>query len=208
MTNAEVIATTLDELLDHEVTLIIYGRAALALGFDNVPEAVGRSLDLDVILPFSDAAKIEADDQFWSAQQQLNKSLENHGLYLTHIFQEDQVFLRPDWEKYIRPVLRPVTQRLKLFRPDTVDLILTKMMRGGDAQDLEDIQFLVESEGLTLEAMEPAFASVRIPDVEELRETFQQALRHVRNIITNLEIRKTGKLEPRPSESSSLDSLR
>ena len=76
MTNAEIIATTLDGLLDHEVRLIIYGRAALALGFDNVPESVGKSLDLDVILPFSEAARIEADDQFWAAQQQLNKSLE------------------------------------------------------------------------------------------------------------------------------------
>jgi hypothetical protein len=184
MTNAEIIATTLDALLDHEVTLIIYGRAALALGFDNVPEAVGRSLDLDVILPFSQASRIEADDQFWAAQQQLNKSLESSGLYLTRIFQEDQVFLRPDWEKHIKPVLRPSTHRLKLFRPDTVDLILTKMMRGEDAQDMEDIQFLVESEGLTLEAMEPAFASVRIPDVEELRETFQKALLRVRKILT------------------------
>lgn len=192
MTNAEIIATTLDALLDHEVTLVIYGRAALALGFDNVPEAVGRSLDLDVILPFSEAARIEADEQFWAAQHQLNKALENKGLYLTHIFQEDQVFLRPDWQKHIKPVLRPITHRLKLFRPDTVDLILTKMMRGDDAQDMEDIQFLVESEGLTLEAMEPAFASVRIPDVEELRETFQRALTHVRMIITDLETQKSG----------------
>jgi hypothetical protein len=112
----------------------------LALGFDDVPEAVGRSLDLDVILPFSEAARIEADDQFWSAQQELNKSLESKGLYLTHIFQQDQVFLRPDWEKHIKPVLRPSTHRLKLFRPDTVDLVLTKMMRGEDFQDMEDIQ--------------------------------------------------------------------
>jgi hypothetical protein len=130
MTNAEIITTTLDGLLDHEVRLIIYGRAALALGFDNVPESVGKSLDLDVILPFSEAARIEADDQFWAAQQQLNKSLQSCGLYLTHIFQEDQVFLRPDWEKHTKPVLRPSTRWLKLFRPDTVDLILTKMMRG------------------------------------------------------------------------------
>jgi len=191
MTNAEIIATTLDGLLDHEVKLIIYGRAALALGFDNVPEAVGRSLDLDVILPFSEVARIEADDQFWAAQHQLNKSLESRGLYLTHIFQEDQVFLRPDWEKHIRPVLRPSTHRLKLFRPDTVDLILTKMMRGEDAQDMEDVKFLVESEGLTLDTMEPAFASVRMPDVDELRETFQKALLPVRRILAN----RQGKLQ-------------
>jgi hypothetical protein len=183
MTNAELIATTLDGLLDHEVSLVVYGRAALALGFDHVSEAVGRSLDLDVILRFSDAASIEGDDQFWSAQQQLNQALEGSGLYLTHIFQEDQVFLRPEWAKHIKPVLRPNMRWLSLFRPDTVDLILTKMMRGEDAQDMEDIQFLVESEGLTPEAMEPAFAAVRIPDVEELRQTFQRALGPVRRIL-------------------------
>ncbi len=138
-----------------------------------------------MILPFSATARIEADDQFWAAQQQLNKSLESTGLYLTHIFQEDQVFLRPEWEKHIRPVLRPGTHRLKLFRPDTVDLILTKMMRGDDAQDMEDIQFLVKSEGVTLDVMEPAFASVRIPDVEELRDSFQRALLRVRRIMTH-----------------------
>ena len=44
MTNPEIIATTLDALLDHDVNLIVYGRAALALGFDNVPEAAARSL--------------------------------------------------------------------------------------------------------------------------------------------------------------------
>lgn len=48
---------------------------------------------------------------------------------------------------------------------------------------MEDIQFLVESEGLTSEAMEPAFAAVRIPDVEELRQTFQRALGPVRRIL-------------------------
>ena len=82
-------------------------------------------------------------------------------------------------------MLRPGTHRLKLFRPDTVDLILTKMMRGDDAQDMEDIQFLVKSEGVTLDAMEPAFASVRIPDVEELRDSFQEALLRVRRILTS-----------------------
>ena len=34
MTNAERILVTLDKRLDHEVTLVIYGRAAIALGFE------------------------------------------------------------------------------------------------------------------------------------------------------------------------------
>lgn len=40
MTNAERILVTLDAHLDHEVTLVLYGRAAVALGFENPPDAV------------------------------------------------------------------------------------------------------------------------------------------------------------------------
>lgn len=183
MTNAEIIASTLDELLDHEVSLVVFGRASLALGFNNVPEAVGRSLDLDVILRFSEISKIESDDQFWEAQQQLNRALESSGLYMTHMFQEDQVFLRPDWEDYIQPVLRPPTRRLRLFRPCAIDLVLTKMMRGGDAQDMEDVRFLVQQGTITVDEMEQAFATVRIPDVEELHDAFEEALPRVREIL-------------------------
>jgi hypothetical protein len=50
---------------------------------------------------------------------------------------------------------------------------------------MEDIQFLVKSEGVTLDAMEPAFASVRISDVEAFRESFQRALLRVRRILNN-----------------------
>lgn len=122
MTNAEIIASALDDLLDHEVSLVAYGRASIALGFDHVPEAVGRSLDMDVILRFSSAAQLEADDQFWDSQAKVNEVLEKQGLYMTHLFEEDQVFLRPDWEQHIVPVLRPATRWLKLLRPATIDL--------------------------------------------------------------------------------------
>ncbi len=155
------------------------------MGFDNVPEAVGHSLDLDVILRFSEIQRLENDDQFWEAQQQLNKTLVTSGLYMTHLFQEDQVFLRPEWEKYIQPALRPSTRWLKFFRPDTVDLILTKMMRGTDAQDMEDVEFLVRQGNITRAQMEQAFATVRIPDVEELHAAFQEALHKVRQTLTS-----------------------
>ena len=67
MTNAELPAVTLDDLLDHEVSLIVYGRAALALGFPNPPEDVANSLDIDIILPFLHIQTIENDNQFWVA---------------------------------------------------------------------------------------------------------------------------------------------
>ena len=49
MSNAERILGVLDGLLDHEVPLVIYGRAAIALGFANPPEAVNRTLDVDSV---------------------------------------------------------------------------------------------------------------------------------------------------------------
>jgi len=183
MTNAEIIASALDGLLDHEVSLVTYGRASIALGFDDVPAAVGRSLDMDVILRFSNSAELEADDQFWEAQAQVNAILEKQGLYMTHLFQEDQVFLRPDWEKFIVPVLRPATRFLKLFRPHTIDLILTKMMRGNDPQDMQDVEFLIRRDGITREQMEPAFRDVRMPDIQELRDAFERALPVVRGLL-------------------------
>lgn len=138
---------------------------------------------MDVILRFSKTAELDADDQFWEAQARVNVELEKRGLYMTHMFEEDQVFLRPDWEQHIVPVLRPPTRWLKLFRPHTVDLILTKMMRGDDAQDMEDVAFLVRHDGITPEQMEPAFATVRMPDIQELRDAFDRALPAVRRIL-------------------------
>ncbi|MCX6876921.1 MAG: hypothetical protein NTW21_24370 [Verrucomicrobia bacterium] len=51
-----------------------------------------------------------------------------------------------------------------------MDLILTKMMRGNDPQDMDDVAFLARQDGVTPEQMEPAFVAVRMPDVQELRE--------------------------------------
>jgi hypothetical protein len=93
------------------------------------------------------------------------------------------VFLRPEWKSYVRPISRPALSRLKLFRPDAIDLVLTKMMRGEDPQDLDDIRFLISSEGLTKVVMEHAFQMVRIPDSEEFRNAFNRALPHVRTML-------------------------
>jgi len=49
---------------------------------------------------------------------------------------------------------------------------------------MEDIAFLVRHCGVTLEQMENAWASVRIPDVQELRDAFEWGLPVVRNILT------------------------
>ena len=110
---------------------------------------------------------------FWLAQQQANAELEPEGLYLTHLFRELEVILTPDWAD--RRVPTPLKfPHLSVFRPSTLDLILTKMARG-DENDLADIRFLLSREPLTAVQLTEAFARARVPDVPEIRELFQAA---------------------------------
>ena len=174
-TNPELLITALDEALDHDVSLVVYGRASIALGFDNVPGEVNETLDIDAIIRLSQLDDLVNDDQFWDARDRVNELFKDEGLYITHLFQEDQVFLRQNWEREIVPLLRPPTRHLRLFRPATIDLILTKMMRGADQQDMCDIEFLVRHDCITGEQLEEAFREVQIPDIQELRDTFERA---------------------------------
>jgi hypothetical protein len=79
MVNAERILLALDSYLDHEVQFVVYGRAAIALGFINPPEAVGRSLDVDAIIPASQTLRLQQDINFWDAQEAANRDLEKDG---------------------------------------------------------------------------------------------------------------------------------
>lgn len=183
MINAERILLTLDRSLDHEVSLVIYGRAAVALSFASAPEAVGWTLDVDVIIPVSQVPRFQEDTNFWDAQEAANRLLEKDGLYITHLFGADQVFLRRDWEQYLLPVTRPPTRWLRLFRPATPDLILTKMMRGDDPQDMADIAFLIRHDQITPAQIESALDEAVIPDLDELRDAFERAKPRVRNLV-------------------------
>ena len=169
MINAERILSALDRRLDHEVSLVIYGRAAIALGFENPPEAVTKTLDVDALIPVSQIARFRADFTFWDAQEGTNRELEKDGLYITHLFEADQVFLRRDWEQHLVAITRPATRWLRLFRPATLDLILTKMMRGDDPQDMADIAFMIRHDRVTPDQVESAIADAVIPDLAELR---------------------------------------
>ena len=188
--NPTEVLLALDRELDHEVGLVLYGRAALYLGFPDAPAEFGTTQDVDGIIRLSQLSVLMEDDGFWEAQERANLFLEPRGLYITHLFSEDQVFLRPEWEQYLVPVLKPETRWLRLFRPHAVDLIVTKMMRGKDSQDMEDVAFLVRKSGVTSAEMEVAFQQVRIPDVPELRDAFDRALPRVREILN-----RNGQLE-------------
>lgn len=182
MDNASVILTALDARLDHSVRLILYGRAALQLGFDTPPVETAHSKDVDAIVPLADLNSLSADERFWDAQEAVNLQLRPKGLYITHLFRADQVFLRRDWEQHLVAITRPPTRWLRLFRPATLDLILTKMMRGDDAQDMSDIQFLIQHDQVTPEQIETALNDAVIPDLVELRDAFELAKPRVREM--------------------------
>ncbi len=173
MNNPARILRTLDRHLTAPTELTLFGRAALVLGYSAAPSAMTATHDVDAILPLS---WIEAEDQnmdFWQAQQRTNAELEPDGLYLTHLFRELDVILSPDWLTHRVPI--PLAFRhLTLFRPATLDLILTKMARA-DENDLDDIRFLLSQEPLSGHQLRAAFSRARVPDVPEIRELFLAA---------------------------------
>lgn len=179
VSNPERLLLSLDELLDHPVSLVLYGRASVWLGFDRPPPEVGATKDVDAIIRMSQLEEIVNDGQFWDARDEVNRRFHSEGLYITHLFQEDQVFRRPDWLEHIVPVTRPVTQKLELFRPGTLDLILTKMMRGDDEWDMQDIDFMIRHDNLSEASLEQAMKEAIIPDLQEYRASFDKARRRV-----------------------------
>jgi hypothetical protein len=100
MDNASIILSTLDRHLTTPARLILYGRAALQLGFENAPAETAKSQDVDAIIPVGDLLALTEDMQFWDAQAATNRELLPLGLYITHLFRADQVFLREGWEQY------------------------------------------------------------------------------------------------------------
>jgi hypothetical protein len=165
------------------VSLVVYGRAGIVLGFEDAPEAVKLTLAVDGIIPMSQIEVFRSDNNFWDSQEATNRELEKDGLYITHLFEADQVFLRRDWEQHLIPITRPPTRWLRLFRPATLDLILTKMMRGDDPQDLADVEFLIRHDRITPAQIESALAAAVLPDLVELRDAFERAKPLVRELV-------------------------
>ena len=190
MDNPSLILKTLDEHLSQPTRLVLCGRAALQLGFTDPPAETAKSKDVDAIIPLTDVDQLSANESFWDAQAATNTELSPKGLYITHLFRADQVFLRRGWERHLVPIQRPPTHWLRLFRPATLDLVLTKMMRGDDPQDMADLAFLIRHDQITPPQIEEALADAVIPDLSELRDAFEQAKPRVR------ELARRGGLEP------------
>jgi hypothetical protein len=173
MSNPLRILKALDRHLTLPAELTLFGRSALALGYSQPPEHFHNTQDVDGILPLAWLQPPDTHEDFWQAVQRTNVELEPDGLYLTHLFREVDVILQPDWlDRRLR--LDVVLQKLVVFRPATIDLILTKMARADD-DDLQDIQFLLQQESVTRNQLAEAFARARVPDMPEIQELFNRA---------------------------------
>jgi hypothetical protein len=178
----ERLLLALDENLDHKVRLIIYGRSAIWLGFVNPPAAAATTQDVDAIIPSDQVQALANDFRFWDARDAVNERFKSEGLYITHLFPESQVFLRHDWKRHIVPLTRLRLNHLELSRPATVDLILTKMMRGNDEQDMVDAGFMIRHDRITEPQLLEAFSQMQPIAIAELREAFERAKPVVLNL--------------------------
>jgi len=173
MNNPLHILQTLDRHLTAPAEITLFGRAALALGYAGSPATFATTHDVDAILSLAWLAAEDQNLDFWQAQQQTNAELESEGLYITHLFREVEVILTPDWlPRRVRLSLK--FQRLTVFRPSTLDLVLTKMMRG-DENDLADSRFLLQQETVSADQHRAAFTRARVPEVQEIHDLFQAA---------------------------------
>lgn len=130
-------------------------------------------MDVDAILPEIEMSMIETDDSFWNAIEKTNQDLDSAGLYLTHLFTDSQVILRPDWLEHLRIIEMSDLRYLQIFRPATPDLILTKMMRI-DPQDRSDIRFLLGRQSIDKETLRQLLAVARVPQIPEISEAFSE----------------------------------
>ena len=182
MSHPLTILQTLDRYLTRPTRLILYGRAALSLGFPPSLPAFSATYDVDCILPLPEMSRIEEDHQFWEALELTNTELCSSGLYITHLFSDDQVILSPRWLHHILPIACPDLRFLQPFRPSTADLILTKMMRI-DPQDREDIAFLLTRLEIPRTDLKPILQQAVIPDVPEIHEAFHSNQKWLLDII-------------------------
>jgi hypothetical protein len=174
-TNPHRILKRLDQNLAQPVELTLFGRAALALGFGEALPEWGQTLDVDLIVAAHPAARLEAANPFWDALEATNAQLAPSGLFLAHIFEEHQLILRPGWYAQRRRIEWPEPGKLTLYRPATLDLILTKMARAEDPEDRRDILTLMALESLSPQAVRQAMADARVPELPDLIEQFHRA---------------------------------
>jgi KTSC domain/Nucleotidyltransferase of unknown function (DUF6036) len=170
VSNAERILTVLDDKLNKSVELTLYGRAAFTLGYEDAPEEFARSRDIDAILWTGQADELSRTTNFWEAVEAVNREFRDQELYISHLFEEDQVIVTSGWRNQRVQINKP-WNKLKVYRLGDVDLFLSKLMRN-DAQDIADAQFVVDHAGWNQDTIARIIDSARVPDIREIREQF------------------------------------
>ena len=176
MNNPLRILQSVDAKLDQPVEFFLFGRAALVLGFTDPPPEAAATWDVDGIIPRDLLAGLQANERWWTALQTANDELATEGLYLTHLFDEEQIILRTNWRVQAVEVACAGLRFLKLRRPATIDLILTKMMRGPDPEDMQDVRFYLQREpNIGTVELQTAFRMATGPDIPEIWQLFTAA---------------------------------
>jgi len=178
--NALIILRELDGRLKAPIRLVLFGRGALALGFEPPLPKWSQTLDLDAIIPKQEEKEFEENNDFWTALEAANAALGPKELYFTHLFNEDQIILSKDWYEKIQPLALHL-ENVVLYRPTTLDLILSKTARADDPEDRADILELIRRERIDLSTIETAFQEARIPEIEDLRIQFEKAKAWIRS---------------------------
>jgi hypothetical protein len=168
--NAQKILAALDAKLNKPVELTLYGRAAFVLGFKNAPREFARSKDIDAILWIGQADELARTTNFWEAIEEVNREFRNQELYISHLFEEDQVILTSKWRDQ-RVRINQAWSKLRVCRLGDVDLFLSKLMRN-DPQDIADAQFVANRAGWSQDTIARIIDSARVPDIPEIREQF------------------------------------
>jgi len=181
VSNAEIILAELDRLLDSDVELTLYGRAALQLGFENPSPDFAVSKDVDAVFFLGQAEYLNEHTNFWRAVDILNRNLAEQDLYVSHFFVEDQVVLRPAW-KDCRCRIPGEWSRLDLYRLGDEDLLLSKLMRD-DPLDHSDALFIASRAQFTRQDVEVIIAEARIPAADEIAEQFAIASKRLLDAI-------------------------
>jgi hypothetical protein len=174
--NAQRILAALDSKLDGRVELTLYGRAAIVFGFEEVPKELAQSRDVDGVLWLGQAEEMARTTNFWEAVAEVNKQFRQEDLYISHLFEEDQLILTSQWKKRRVQVSGP-WHKLIISRLSNEDLFLTKMMRD-DPQDVADARLIVERAGWDERDIEAIVSTARVPDLVELRDEFARATAH------------------------------
>jgi hypothetical protein len=165
------ILATLDKYLSSEIDLVVYGKSALHLLFEG-DSRISLTNDVDLIVPELQVQVFDKRIDFWDALEKTNQDLEKPSLYLTHIFDEKQIILHPNWYSNKVKIRTDKLNYLNIFVPSPLDLILTKMMRV-DPLDRSDIVFIFENAEIKSKELRAYCIEAVCPDQEEIRYAFE-----------------------------------